>query len=147
MYGPVILLQHWSWSRLPVGVPTPNAEPQWGDPDGAPAYGKKWHGKHEFVNQPHGRPVGIRLVRSQLQSLGEMQVTWTPYQDLYVAGDLPQIVADDAGMWFYRGPLVCFWIVEHLYPDRVLRQFGHDPFIPADPDVPRHVIRSLHGYG
>jgi len=149
MYGPVLLLQHWSWSRLPVGVPAPNASPEWGRPNLAecPAFGKKWHGKHDFINQPHGRTVGIRLVRNQIQNTGELQVSWTPYEDLYNAGDMPQIFADEKEMWFYRGPLVSFWIVEHHYPDRVLRQFGYDPLIPADPDVPRFVIRSLHSYG
>ncbi|XP_078166187.1 serine/threonine-protein phosphatase 7 long form homolog [Carex rostrata] len=48
-------------------------------------------------------------------------------------------------MWLYRGPLVCFWIVEHHYPDRVLRQFDFPPLIPADPEVPRSVILRLHG--
>ena len=143
----ILLLQHWSWSRLPVGVPAPNASPKWGDPNGVecPTFGKKWHGKHEFTNQPHGRPVGIRLVRSQLQSLGETQVIWTPYHELYTEGRLPQIVADDHEMWLYRGPLVCFWIVEHHYPDRVLRQFDFPSVIPADPYLPRSVIMRLHG--
>ncbi|XP_078175182.1 uncharacterized protein LOC144568685 [Carex rostrata] len=47
-------------------------------------------------------------------------------------------------MWLYRGPLVCFWIVEFHYPDRVLRQFGYPPLIPGVPDVPRSEIRDYH---
>ncbi|XP_078181412.1 serine/threonine-protein phosphatase 7 long form homolog [Carex rostrata] len=117
MYGPVLLLQHWSWSRLPVGVPEPNVSPDWGQPDGAncPAFGKKWYGHHEYTNQPHGKPIGIRVVRGQIQSLGDTQVIWTPYEDLYTQELLPQTVVDDQQMWFYRGPLVCFWIVEFFF--------------------------------
>ena len=105
----------------------------------------KWYGQHDYKDNPHGKPVGIRLVRSQIQCLGETQVSWTPYHELYTEGRLPQTVADDHEMWLYRGPLVCFWIVEHHYPDWVLRQFGLPPLIPADPDIPRSVIMSLHG--
>ncbi|XP_078158210.1 serine/threonine-protein phosphatase 7 long form homolog [Carex rostrata] len=141
IYGPTLLLQHWSWSRIPVVVPVPN------EPDDAyrPALGKKWYGDHRYVNQLHGKTVGIRLVRGQLQSLGDTQVSWTLYSELYDEGRLPQIVSDDEEMWLYRGPLVCFWIVEHHYPDRVLRQFGLPPLIPADPDIPRSIIMGLHG--
>ena len=147
MYGPVILLQHWAWSRLPVGVPVPNESPEWGVPTSQDchAFGKKWYENHEYKNQPHGKPVGIRLVRGQIQSMGDMQVNWTPYQELYSAGRLPQTVEDDSSLWLYRGPLVCFWIVEFHYPDRVLRQFGYPSLIPADPDVPRPEIRRLRG--
>ena len=125
-----------------MAVPVPN------EPDDAyrPALAKKWYGDHRYVNQPHGKTVGIRLVRGQLQSLGDTQVSWTPYSELYDEGRLPQIVSDDEEMWLYRGPLVCFWIVEHHYPDRVLRQFGLPPLIPADPDIPRSIIMGLHGY-
>ena len=147
MYGPVILLQHWAWSRIPVGVPVLNESPEWGVPtnEDCHAFGKKFYGHHLYKNQPHGKPVGIRLVRGQIQSLGDTQVTWTPYQELYSEGRLPQTVADDSAVWLYRGPLVCFWIVEFHYPDRVLRQFGYPPLIPTDPDVPRSEIRRLHG--
>ena len=79
----------------------------------------KWYGHHDYKDNPHGRPVGIRVVRTQIQSLGDTQVIWHPYHELYTEGRLPQIVADDHEMWLYRGPLVCFWIVEHHYLDRV----------------------------
>lgn len=142
----MLLLQHWSWSRLPVGVPQPNEDP-WGEPENGNrlAFGMKWYGHHLYKDNPHGKTAGIRTVRSQIQSLGETQVRWTPYHELYTEGRLPQIVEDDREMWLYRGPLVCFWIVEHHYPDRVLRQFDFPPLIPADPDVPRSVIMRLHG--
>ncbi|XP_078182372.1 serine/threonine-protein phosphatase 7 long form homolog [Carex rostrata] len=77
--------------------------------------------------------------------MGETQVSWAPYHELYTEGRMPEIVADDHEMWLYRGPLVCFWIVEHHYPDRVLRQFRYPTLIPADPNVLRSVIMSLHG--
>ena len=148
MYGPVLLLQHWSWSRLPVGRPIPNAAPQWGKPDiwRCPAYGKKWHGGHNYQNRTHGATVGIRPVRSEIQSLPSVLVEWTPYEQLYLEHLLPVTVIDqqEQEMWFYRGPLIHFWIVEHHYPDRVLRQFEEVPLIPADPNLLRFKIKRLH---
>lgn len=146
MYGPTLLLQHWAWSRLPVGRPIANEAPGWGnpDPDRCPAFAKKWHGVHHYEARTHGSTIGIRPVRSELQSLGAERVDWTPYQLLYAEGRLPITCLQQQDMWYYRGPLVHFWIVEHHYPDRVLRQFGHDPFIPADPSLLGSTIRDLH---
>ena len=148
MYGPVLLLQHWSWSRLPVGRPIPNEAPDWGEPDvfHCPAYAKKWYGFHHYQDRTHGATVGIRTVRSELQSLPEPLVEWTPYDQLYEEFLLPGSVTDEQEreMWFYRGPLIHFWIVEHHYPDRVLRQFGRATLIPADPSLPSYTHRDLH---
>lgn len=149
VYGPVLLLQHWSWSRLPVGRPMPNKpEPVWGQPQDDqerwPVYGHRWHGIHHYRDEGHGRTVGIRLVRLQLNNLDESQVQWTPYADLYASEELPLRCLEERDSWWYRGPLVCFWIVEHHYPDRVLRQYGEEPLIPVEPALPRQEIRRLH---
>jgi hypothetical protein len=44
----------------------------------------------------------------------------------------------------YRGPVVCYWIVEYHYPDRVPRQFGFDAFIPDDPILGEDETEKLH---
>ena len=165
MYGPVLLLQHWSWSRLRVGRPIPNKpEPKWGnkkddqgddqgddqdddqddDPERWPVYGNRWYGVHCYRDEGHGRTIGIRMVRLQLQSLDESEVEWTPYAHLYEDQLLPLRCLEQRDSWWYRGPLVCFWIVEHHYPDRVLRQYGEEPLIPVDPALPRQEIKRLH---
>jgi len=147
MYGPTLLLQQWSWSRLPISRPIPNEpEPAWGTPDPhrCPAYGKKWYGTHRYRDSAHGGSLGIRPVRLELQCLVPERVEWTPYDALIKENRLSQITLDQWFYGLYRGPLVCFWIMEHHYPDRVLRQFGQMPLIPTDPALSRSAIRALH---
>ncbi|KAF3320116.1 Serine/threonine-protein [Carex littledalei] len=83
MYGPVHLLQHWSWSRLPVGRPIPNEAPQWGELSmwSFPAYGKKWHGGHNYQNRTHCATVGIRPVR--MNHRGRLDKDWSTHFDAY----------------------------------------------------------------
>ena len=78
IWGPMVLLQHWAWSRLPCGRPRAlnNWEPNWGSPDreSCPAFGEKWCCRHEFKD-PHGT-AGVKYFRTQLQDLREGMVDW-----------------------------------------------------------------------
>lgn len=48
--------------------------------------------------------------------------------------------------YMYRGPLIFYWIVEHHYPDRCMRQFGKFQVRPPPPPIDRHTHANLHKY-
>lgn len=57
-------------------------------------------------------------------------MTWQPYTP-DVLDALPEICRASPHIWRTKSPLICFDIVEHHHPDRVLRQFGlHQPVPP-----------------
>ncbi|XP_078148670.1 uncharacterized protein LOC144544141 [Carex rostrata] len=59
-------------------------------------------------------------------------VNWEPYNALLnqIPCKLLSRVNDERGVWLARVPLVHFWIIEHYYPDRVMRQFGYAQPLP-----------------
>ena len=88
MYGPVMLLQHWSWTRFPVLRPEPqtkNWEPTWGAPslDTCASFAYKWCCPHKYVSSSHYKTQGARIPRGQFQSLTEDHVNWEPYGTVY----------------------------------------------------------------
>lgn len=144
IWGPVVLLQHWAWTRLPMGRPRPlnGWEPSWGLPDheSCPAFGTKWCCRHDYKNAHHR--AGVSYFRSQIQNLMEGMVDWMPYKEKF--DKLSLRVHLDEDYWLARVPLIHFWIVEHHYPDRVMRQFGlHQTCPPPDPE-PEVEVRCLH---
>ena len=142
--GPMVLLQQWCWSRLPTGRPRPlnNWAPRWGfpDPHSCPAFGEKWC-CHKDYRQAHGR-AGVSYFRGPLQDLEDYMVEWEPYRLLLPR--LPSRVHLDEDVWRARMPLIHFWIVEHHYPDRVMRQFGLAQAIPPPLPLPEYEVRRLH---
>ncbi|XP_078164512.1 serine/threonine-protein phosphatase 7 long form homolog [Carex rostrata] len=79
MHGPVMLLQHWSWTCFPVLWPEPqtkNWEPTWGAPtlDTCVSFAYKWCGPHKYVSSSHFKTQGARIPRGQFQSLTEDHV-------------------------------------------------------------------------
>ena len=48
-----------------------------------------------------------------------MQVVWTPYDNYFHLWCLAK-----KHIWTTTAPLLCFQIVEHYHPERVMRQFG-----------------------
>jgi len=144
MSGPMVLLQHWAWSRLPCGRPRAlnNWEPNWREEnhESCPAFGEKWCCRHEF-REPHGT-AGVSYFRSQLQKLREDMVDWKPYEEKFSV--LPLRVHQDMPYCLARVPLIHFWIVEHHYPDRVMRQFGLRQTILVLEPLPEHEVRRLH---
>ena len=88
IHGPVMLLQHWSWTRFPVLRPEPqtkNWEPTWGAPtlDTCASFAYKWCGTHKYVASSHFKTQGARIPRGQFQSLTEDHVNWEPYGSVY----------------------------------------------------------------
>ena len=147
--GPIVLLQQWSWTRLPVCRPLPRVKgwsPDWGVPDPltCPAYGAKWCSLHTFLDTPHGGTAGPGYVRGQIQSLKDHDIDWEPYLDLIKEEKFCKQTMDDRDRWLFRGPLIHYWIIEYHYPDRVLRQFGLRQQIPDAPLFGETETRRLH---
>jgi len=67
-------------------------------------------------------------------------MVWRPYTD-DVIQTLPPYCLEGQDIWRSVCPLIHFQIVEHHYPDRVLRQFGMRQTIPEG----RPVHIELHG--
>lgn len=88
--------------------------------------------------------MGISYVRSQLQMLHESSVDWFPYREFYERNAFCRLTLEQRHLWFYRGPCVCYWIVEYTYPDRVTRQFGLDAFVPQFPELGEAETTKLH---
>ncbi len=88
--------------------------------------------------------MGISYVRGQLQMLHEASITWYPYRLFYDQNLLCQLTLEQRYFSFYRGPCVCFWIVEYHYPDRVPRQFGVDAYVPDFPELGEQQTTQLH---
>lgn len=88
MHGPVMLLQHWSWTRFPVHRPMPRSRkwtPSWGQPtlETCPAFADKWCTKHAYDNSAHNKTAGPKIPRGQFQRLDEGMVDWEPYGSIY----------------------------------------------------------------
>ncbi|KAF6998783.1 hypothetical protein CFC21_014870 [Triticum aestivum] len=141
--GPLLLLQLWSWSRLPLGRPKVIFEkPKEGEELDEeeeeqevhlhynPVFGANWCAAHSF-DVPHN--AGTEYYRNQIDLIREGAVGWQPYDDLLE--QMPFEVHQDSNWWFAREPLMHFWIVEFHYPYRVMRQFGLRQPIP--PSLPR----------
>ena len=114
------------------------------DPERRPGYGAIWGTPHTYEDTGRGRTVGISYVRGQLQMLHEASITWYPYRLFYDRGLLCQLTLEQRHLSFYRGPCVCFWIVEYHYPDRVPRQFGLDAYVPDFPELGEQQTTQLH---
>uniref|UniRef100_A0A2N9GJ88 Aminotransferase-like plant mobile domain-containing protein n=1 Tax=Fagus sylvatica TaxID=28930 RepID=A0A2N9GJ88_FAGSY len=121
--GALILLQLWARDRFPHI---------------APQRLMRGHIKPfvDIQGQPLPRgPLGIRYV------------VWQPYSDEVIANQ-PKYCTVGKEIWRTVAPLICFHIVEKHYPDRVMRQFGMQQYIPSDvnTDEKLHSI-DLRGQG
>ncbi|XP_045087291.2 serine/threonine-protein phosphatase 7 long form homolog [Aegilops tauschii subsp. strangulata] len=107
--GPLLLLQLWSWSRLPLGRPKVIFEkPKGEEPDEEvdeevhldynPIFGAKWCAAHAF-DVPHN--AGTEYYWNQIDLIREGAVHWQPYDDLLE--QMPIQVHDDSDWWFSRG--------------------------------------------
>ncbi|XP_078151044.1 uncharacterized protein LOC144546377 [Carex rostrata] len=150
MSGPTVLLQHWCWSRFSTGCPhrlhiwTPN----WGvpDPQKCPAFGKKWCCLHDYCVDHHRS--GVSYFRNELQKLEDYMIKWEPYKEMLdqIPSQLPSRVHEESGVWLARVPLVHFWIIEHHYPDRVMRQLRYSQLIPPPLSLSKVDVCRLHKF-
>ena len=70
-----------------------------------------------------------------------IQIIWQPYTPDLLA-QLPDYCLHGQEIWCSRVPLICFYIIEWHYTDRVTRQFGIVQSIPdpCDTDATLHRI-------
>ncbi|CAN6245668.1 unnamed protein product [Urochloa humidicola] len=151
VYGPLMLLQLWHWTRFNIARPVrvdKTAGPTLGgeDLESRPPSGIKWSGRHSFKDSPHN---GIEFYREEYEKIKESNVIWQPYDEMIPL--LHPRVRNESALWLARIPLIHFWVVEDHYPDRVMRQFGLFQRVP--PPVPRDWASSMklhsfvHGRG
>ncbi|KAL8156428.1 hypothetical protein AgCh_001497 [Apium graveolens] len=127
--GCLLLLQLWAWTRLPTlalipSGPSLDTQDIWGDLAGP--YGLRWCGRKSFTD------VASRAVcvcRFSLDVLAPDHFIWMPYGD-DVLDTLHVHCREGSQFWCYKGPIICFFIVEQHQPDRCVRQFGMCQDIP-----------------
>ncbi|XP_043809101.1 serine/threonine-protein phosphatase 7 long form homolog [Manihot esculenta] len=132
MSGPLFIVQIWAWDRITAVSPALS--------DRAPHHdaplGSRWsNARHVTEVVTH---VLVEL-RYQLDRLLPEQVLWEPYTDGLIQS-LPEYCRQGRDIWRAVVPLICFHIVEWHQPDRVMRQFGMQQHIPAEP----HQSAVLH---
>ncbi|KAJ1695826.1 hypothetical protein LUZ63_012524 [Rhynchospora breviuscula] len=148
--GSVMLLQLWSWERLPMGRPVirRNVQPRLLGGDDLvrrPPLGYVWSTKHQFADYVPCRVT--ETYRREIDGLTEANVRWLPYDgkmDLLPANCRTQ----DRELWRTTAPLIFFWIVEMHNPGRVARQFDRFQRIPPYlRDTNESLHRLINGVG
>ncbi|KAL8096229.1 hypothetical protein AgCh_037258 [Apium graveolens] len=128
--GCLLLLQLSAWTRLPTLAPVPHGtsldDPIRGNRLGP--FGMRWCSHLSFVDTSLGILATHRL---SLDGLAPSHFIWQSYMSEILAS-LPPSCVDDSSIWFYKGPLICFFIVEPHAPNRCLRQFGFIQDIPPN---------------
>ncbi|KAJ7951578.1 serine/threonine-protein phosphatase 7 long form-like [Quillaja saponaria] len=120
--GCLTLLQCWSYSRLNVGRPKFNQEP-----DGSCfPYVLKWRGKSGSRTK-----CNVVSYRKALDSLNSCDVQWLPYKDMD-STSIPEDLKSSLNLRASKTMLLCFDKAERHLPDRCLRQFGMHQPIPKD---------------
>lgn len=64
----------------------------------------------------------VSVNRHSLDVLTPNHFVWLPYDD--ILDKFQKQCTEDHSIWCYKGPLICFHIVEPHQPDRCVRQFG-----------------------
>lgn len=137
----IILLQLWALSRLPALAPIPrgpslnNALIQ-GDLAGP--HGLRWCASLSFIDSGSHTLAHSRL---SLDVMVDSQFKWQPYTN-EILSKLPEHCREGSNILRYKGPLICFCIVEPHHPDRCLRQFGMVQSIPP-PAFIRMIFTNL----
>ncbi|KAL8120184.1 hypothetical protein AgCh_017360 [Apium graveolens] len=118
--GCVLLLQLWAWTRLPTLAPVPRG--QW-------RY-MGWCAPKSYANSSSHV---VYIDRLSLDVLVPDHFIWLPYAD--VLDKLSNIYQKGSEIWCYKGPIICFHIIEPHEPDRCLRQFNMVQDIPSSPSI------------
>ncbi|CAO2146283.1 unnamed protein product [Urochloa humidicola] len=130
------------WEHIPVG------RPEWYAHGALPSYEGEsvetiWYLWHKIFNV-HGNPGRRYLDYSNaLDCLSHRHVTWQPYNREEVENmNLSPICKRDQEYWRSVCPLICFYIVEHHLPFRVMHQFG---CLQTHPPRAYDTNKELHG--
>ena len=75
----------------------------------------------------------MSIDRLSLDVLLPDHFVWLPYVD--VLDKLSNICQEGSAIWLYKGPIICFYIVEPHEPDRCVRQFNMVQDIPPPPTI------------
>lgn len=130
-----VLLQIWAWSRFrqikPCGdlVQPPQARQR------EYPYGYRWVATSRTYD-PNRAAHSLKSYRDVFDLMRPEEMLWQPYWQL-------DVVPRD--IWRARVPLICNVVVEHHYPDRVMRQFGMTQSIPRSIDCSKSELAKLHG--
>ncbi|KAJ4813326.1 hypothetical protein LUZ62_025892 [Rhynchospora pubera] len=129
--GPILLLQLWSWERLPIGRPsicpiTEETHLGGEDREKRPPHGYRWCKDRNFSGLA-SRKV-LEAYRKEIDHLNDGNVKWNPYENQMDL--LPPICSKNSDLWRTTAPLIHFWIVEMYNPGRVERQFNCYQVIP-----------------
>ncbi|KAL3529639.1 hypothetical protein ACH5RR_008961 [Cinchona calisaya] len=118
--GPVLLVQLWTWERMPTLRPI-RLEPA---QEHHGAYGSRWDVGFDLRNAP--RHV-LSVFRDQLHILRPNEFIWQPFSD-ELLDMLPHYCTAGRDIWRAVTYLICWEIVECYLPHRIMRQFGlHQP--------------------
>ncbi|KAL8120188.1 hypothetical protein AgCh_017364 [Apium graveolens] len=131
--GCVLLLQLWAWTRLPTLAPVSRGPyvdngDIWGDLPGP--FGLRWCAPKSYANSSSHV---VYIDRLSLDVLVPDHFIWLPYAD--VLDKLSNICQEGSEIWCYKGPIICFHIIEPHEPDRCLRQFNIVQDIPSPPTI------------
>jgi Plant mobile domain len=133
--GPLLLVQHWAWTRFPIARPRhAGTVPLLGgdDPEARPPFAIRWQYYQTYeVSPAHS---SLTFYRNEFESIVDDHVNWCPYYDYLDL--LPGRVRHEEKNWFAKVPMINFWMVSWHYPDRVMKQLGRFQKIP--PPEPHH---------
>ncbi|KAJ3701071.1 hypothetical protein LUZ61_004776 [Rhynchospora tenuis] len=146
--GSVLLLQLWSWERLPMGRPRNRKKirvPQPGeDIEERPPLGYGWSEYHKYADNVTCRV--LESYRDEIDALNDGKVIWLPYQDKM--HKLPSFCKRDSKLWGTTVPLIHFWIVEMYNPGRVARQLNcYQQIPPSFCNTMEELHRKKNGTG
>ncbi|KAF7843513.1 protein MAIN-LIKE 2-like [Senna tora] len=114
--------QCWSYSRLNVGHPKVNQEPE----SSCFPFVLKWKGKSGSRAK-----CNVLSYRKALDSLDPCNVQWLPYRGMDCSA-IPEDIRASLSLRASRTMLLCFDKAERHLPDRCLRQFGMHQTIPTE---------------
>ncbi|KAG5036408.1 Protein MAIN-LIKE 2 [Glycine max] len=120
--GCLTLVQCWCYSRLNVGLPKFNQEPD----NNCFPFVLKWKGKSGARTK-----CNVVSYRKALDSLNPCDVQWLPYKDMDCTA-IPEDIKASLILRASRTMLLCFDKAERHLPDRCLRQFAMHQTIPKD---------------
>ncbi|XP_054780055.1 protein MAIN-LIKE 2-like isoform X1 [Prosopis cineraria] len=120
--GCLTLVQCWSYSRLNVGHPKFNQEPE----SNCFPFVLRWKGKSGSRAK-----CNVVTYRKALDSLDPCNVRWLPYRDMDCTA-IPEDIRASLMLRASRTMLLCFDKAERHLPDRCLRQFGMCQTIPKE---------------